>query len=669
MKLRIRENRKKSMVFFAILAIIGFIAISFASPVEAELTTWQKIGVVAGSTMVGAGIGGAIGGPVGAAAGAVSGAVAGTLTLLWGSAAGQASVSNDAQEAYANQLRIEQQNLLNMSNSESHNTLELYNTSAFYFARNAEWRAKTLYDAGADSYDAEFVLQGTAEGTNSYTWSQINKYTALVNSFGTVGNYYVGTYAGMKTELVSFALGFPATSDVSHNFKGVFEIKMQPNKYYYYTVQPIYFVSLTAGEHYFKAYDVQGNELVNKTLNLGAQEFYNFSFDENVLARIDTDMEIFGIGIKSVDTTITGYTYPALLCFEYDANSGNISLPGIIYYDGAVEVWDKNLSPPAYEATNDVWIENIYSGGWNNVVITSAFQQINNIINAANTMLVTANNYGLVTWNSLMSGVSGDIFVSPDAIFPDPSQLSNFSTEEIYVMYIAYLKALKSEMENNTNLDYGDINVSAESFQNLRVTGYIYNETEKLIWGTYNSTGALVSGNEPHVFLPLVSITNMNLTKGNNTMEQSAFVLDLGVAKSENSSETITNDIRYRPVSVGSNISVTHIEVQGQEVNNITLTVTELRFIVPDLTGPGAPANISGLAEGIVNWAKEHIITVSIAALGFAVMAFAPQRQKWISVIFFGAAALAYYVIEPTLGSSLLGGVSQLRIMEFLQWR
>ena len=670
MKLKIRENTKKSMVFFAVLVIIGFLALSFASPVEAELTTWQKIGVVAGSTAVGAGVGGAIGGPIGAAAGAVGGAVAGTLTVLWGSAAGEASVSNDAQEAYANDLKIQQQNLLNMANSESHNTLELYNTSAYYFARTAEWRAKTLYDSGADSYDAEYVLQNTAEGTNSYTWSQINKYTALVNSFGTVGNYYVGTYAGMKTELRSFALGFPATSDVSHNFKGVYGIKMQPNKYYYYAPQPIYLVSLTAGDHYFKAYDINGTELVNRTVTLGAQEFYNYSFSGNVLARIDTDMEIFGLGIKTVDTTITGYTYPALLCFEYDANTGNISLPGIIYYDGAVEVWDKNLSPPSYQSTDDMWIENIYSGGWNSVIITRVFQHINNIINAANTMLVSSNNYGLATWNSLMSGASGDTYVPADAVFPDPSQLSNFSTDEIYVMYIAYLKALQEEMRNNTKLSYEDINVSAESFQNLRVTGYIYNETGKLIWGTYNSTGALVSGYAPHVFLPLVSVKNMNLTRGaNNTMEQSAFVLDLGVAKSENSSETIADDIRYRPIAIGSNISVTHIEIEGQAVNNTTLTVTKLKFIVPEISSPGAPLSISGLAEGIVNWAKEHLITTTLAVLGFAVMTFAPQKSKWISVIFFGGAALAYYVIEPALGSSLLGAVSQLRIMEFLQWR
>ena len=676
MKLKIRENTKKSMVFFAVLVIIGFLALSFASPVEAELTTWQKIGVVAGSTMVGAGVGGMIGGPIGAAAGAAAGAVAGTLTVLWGSAAGEASVSNDAQEAYANDLKIQQQNLFNMANSESHNTLELYNTSAYYFARKAEWAAITLNDSGADSYDAEFVLKDVAKGTNSYTWSQINKYTALVKAFGTVGNYYVGTYAGMKTELVSFGLGFPAISNVSQNFKGVYAIKMQPNKYYYYAPQPIYFVSLTAGEHYFKAYDINGRVLVDKTVTLGAQEVYNlrnggYKFSENVLAKIDTDMEIFGLGIKTVDKTITGYTYPALLCFEHDKNTGKISLPGIIYYDGAVEVWDKDLSPPSYQPTDDMWIENIYSGGWNKVIITSAFLHINDTINAANAMLVTANSYGVAMWDYLQSHVSGYTNVPPDIVFPDPSQLSNFSTDEIYVMYIAYLKALQKEMKNNTKLSYEDINVSAESFQNLRVTGYIYNQTGKLIWGTYNSTGALVSGYAPHVFLPLVSIKNMNLTSGaNNTMEQSAFVLDLGVAKSENSSETIADDILYRPVAIGSNISVTHIEIEGQAVNNTTLTVTKLQFIVPDISSPGAPLSISGLAEGIANWTKEHIITTALVVLGFAVIAFAPQKSKWMSIIFFGGAALAYYVIEPALGSSLLSGIfQQIKIMEFLQWR
>jgi len=611
----------------SLLLALAFVALAFApvtQPARAE-TDWNIIG---GGALLGAGSGALIGGAIadgpgavaGAVVGGVWGAIAGWFAQDKGKAGGNSAGDPNAINLYAKNLKNITEDYLGQAHASALGDIANYEAMSLYYARKAEWAALQLYQeqdaAGtAHTYDPHYVATKgeVANGTMAALWKIAAQYEAILNSNKDLASSFVGTYSGMEWGYTNAAWAKKATSTMSSNNPLIvkvgiyYSVPVNPNPAYwdsqYITVSsgyPLYAINIDdePASVEFVVQDRSGTDVISFTgankLNIPVGEAKLFNVPVSGEYRMKTDVlgVITVFGLLSPPLSGNPYYGPAIHAFAEGAG-GTIkaftTASGL--YFGSTSDPDKRLS------------------------LQIIMDDINAMLPKIATMNAQANSFAQAYYNTLVSQGGGDNRVPPDIIFPDPDVLKDMDPEELYAIYLLYLKQAQQWFANYSVQSPSSVNISVESLK-LKVRGSIY-----------YANGTLAYANTT-IFTPYVSLQGMHLTIGRNTMTQPGFAVIWGNASSLAGFDRFT-DMAYHSLAVGDYFIIEEMTLDGVPITETDLTVHTVEYYIYDQYNPiTPPQNPTDLEYLLAHW---YWFAVIIGAI--FLLAWIPTRNPAIGII------------------------------------
>ena len=559
----------------------------------------------------------------------------------------------NGQYNYAHQLANSLDNLLIISHSAALNADQLYNLTLSYYAAKAEWATKTLYDyqtahSLAHIYNADWVLSqgGITNDTMTYLWNVENLYIEALKYLTDIDQAFAGPYANMDWGLY-LTTGAYASQEASNQYDyikvgqnsawidPIISFSTGVGKYVQIaTDNPFYFIvppssSITA--HFTRLADgsVHNISLAN---SVAAQEVVSFDHLPFVNGEYNVNYTggtpIAAFGSASPVPLNSGTVSPSLL---FLIKSGTNSVDWLAYYSvigsggSQYSVWQKKggslVDGGGYTQNVHPAVLVTTSAGWNasdnsqaviatnpSADLVSCLYDMGIAMTHLNSMLSTVNSYAFAYWQTEVSTgghAPGGLF--PSMVFPDPSQMQNMTWQQMYAIYIAWLKNLNGWFNANDYFNATNVNLSVESL-NLMCRGPVYYP---------NGTEAL---NSSAIWTPYVTTADMRLNKSvNNTMTQAGFLIVWGY----NSTLTSNHDtwqaqrLVYLPITVGWKLKPLEIMYNGESVDSVNLTVTSLQRIITILNPPvGPPGSTTDLAWLLAHWYLIALVLGIVIALG-----------------------------------------------------
>lgn len=641
------------------------------APVAEPVAAWTdqdtlKTLYVIDNAAVGAAIGTAIADGPGAIAGAVGGALWGLLGLSLGSDQSNAIAYAQAKQVYANELANITANYLGLAHYNAQTNSELANTTATYLSRQAEWGARALYDyqtahGQPHLYNSAWVLQQcqVANSSTALLWNTQAIYDDVLSSMDGISGSFVGTYSGMSWGIYGYWDGstfvnLAADNSLSMTARVTDVLSTTSTQYLYLnTKAPIYVVGASA----------------SGTLSLKAASdgsYHNFTYGEN-MALVDASSlnagkyninasggsphAVCGLAV-SADTN-SGSAYPALIVYQYQ--DAALSWAGLWWKPGTY--WSF-ASPTvghsgAYGSTPEIWISissaapggpggnGVLEATFAHVKLDAIFSDMQSRQTQVTSLITTANNFAQTYYNILVltGGSGGGPAPMPEMIFPDPSQLLNLTQDQIYAIYLAYIRAMGDWFQNYSQMLPNNVTLSSESLW-LVCRGPIYD--------TNVNASLREVFNETAVWTPYVSIQNMDLALGMNTFAEPGFFIVWGHKNHLNDTTWIDQEARYVPFTAGWKANVTEMQTNGTGISSITLHVTTIHQILPPVIAPITPPQ----GQGIADWIIAHwYIFVLIA--GIVIIGAAAFTRSWIFLVV-GLIAIAVGVLFWWMSGEIL---------------
>jgi len=642
-----------------ILVTLAFICLAVISPPtqDAQALTWEEAGIIGANAGVMA-LAGSTFGPIGTALGAGAGAVIGAL-LVFGVLNG-GDVYGDAPAIMAMNLKNQTMDLLGMAESANHNTGQLWNTSAYYFARKAEYAAKALYDEQTANeepyvYDSHYVLDrsGVGDGSIAYIWSVAAQYSAVMNLHSDLAQRFVGDYADMHWGYYGYATeSVMADSSISTHATRETEFMTalypgdDPAKLVTVCANnSIYILNCGTSDIPVLVKNAAGEAVINETMT-PSNGVIDFMLDDYGLASgeysIDASYEaahyteIFGMFGKAISNART--VYPAMISFYKD---GENAIVDFACYKMGAQYMVQTQDPYFRQAEYAPYIyfcpaSQAYGGcaGAKEIDLTSIFTDLETIIGRTSQMQISANNFAQSYYNAIKLNGGGDYLPMPDILFPDPQDLLDrgYSWEQIYLIYMAYLDNMDEWFETHSVMRDTNINISAASLD-LACLGGIYDANETMLYGP------------DCVFTPVISLDDMTLTVGNNTMTQPGFaIVWMDHAETlEGLSPLNYTKMDYVPLHAGYNLSIMEMTHLGQAVDEYTLTITTLNFTIyapnGNITGPQSLTDMEWILQ---HWYYISILGGVVCLLG----AMATRNMPILAagLILIAAGAIGWYL-------------------------
>jgi hypothetical protein len=247
-----------------------------------------------------------------------------------------------------------------------------------------------------------------------------------------------------------------------------------------------------------------------------------------------------------------------------------------------------------------------------------------------------ANAYASSYFNLLRATGGEGTAPMPDIVFPDPNSLIGMTPEQIYAIYIAYMNQLDDWFLNYTKMDAGDVNLSVESME-LYCRGMIYDENGLVV--------------EPlnTVFTPYISLDDMELVLGNNTMSQPGFSIIWGSSPTLAAWERITN-LTYITMKANYTLHIDEMFYKGAAASSVNLTVAKISYLVANLTGFSNQQGSQSIGD--VQWFIAHWYYIAIVGGVLFLLVSVMTRSTPIIIIglvLLAAGIIGYYIASPTM--------------------
>jgi len=641
----------------SLLLDFSFLALAFspvAVPVRAEETDG---GAVGGGAVLGAASGAVVGTMVADGPGALAGAVVGGV---WGAIAGylyqdrnDAAVYSGAQATYAANVRTILNNYLTMAKTDAQNEIANYEAWSLYYARKAEWAALQLYQSQTENstthtYDPYYVLSQSevANGTLAAAWHIAQTYEAILNSNKDLANSFVGTYSGMQWGYKLSGSNNFINSGISSNNPLIVKVLYQlsdfsgttmPTNGNYATFSagsPILLVNCAASAITSNTVTItarNGTVVYNEAVSIPAWGvklvYVPVSGEYNLKAPI-SNLRAFAICGKAIASsyTLTPYVLPMVM--------------------GANET----LGLASYNSQYDARGFYCYSTA-TIVDISQIHADMSSIATKVLNMQVQANSFAQTYYNTLVSEGGGANRVMPDVVFPDPDVLANMTAEEIEAIYLAYLRTVQEWFGNYSVMNPANVNISQESL-NLKCRGAIYYANGTLMYA--NTT----------IFTPYVSLENMHLVIGNNTMTQPGFAVKWG----DNASladwialEKLT-EVKYISLDVGDYFIIEEMMSGNETITATDLTVHTVQYVTigEDDLDPITPPQSATDAE----WLIQHWYMIAVVLGALLVLAWVATRNMAIGaigLILLLAGGAFWFLTDSGSTMGLLSGLFSIR--------
>lgn len=641
----------------SLLLAFSFLALAFSPvtvPVRAEETDWGAIG---GGAALGAVSGAAVGTLVADGPGALAGAVVGGL---WGAISGyfyqdksDAAAISGAIATYAANVRTLFNNYLTMAKTEAQNEIANYEAWSLYYARKAEWAALQLYqsqteNSTAHTYNPYYVLSRSevANGTLAAAWHIAQTYEAILNSNKDLANSFVGTYEGMKwgyTQAGANTLHSRLTTLNPLVAKVVYELdwsgtSMPTNTKY---------VTLSVGSPLMLV-NWGSTNIVNKTVTLTDRQgvvSYNETLTIPSRCMVLVNVPVSGeYNLRAPNSAIKAFA----ICGPAITSSYTLT-PKILpfYKDGTSGALKMIVSDDEYYDLLGFFVES--SGVL--VPLTQIKTDMSAISSKVANMLTQANNFAQTYFNTLVSEGGGANRVMPDVVFPDPDVLANMTAEEIEAIYLAYMRSVQDWFGNYSVMNPANVNISQESL-NLKVRGAIYYANGTLMYA--NTT----------IFTPYVSLEDMHLVVGNNTMTQPGFAVKWGSNASLAAfmaADRLT-DVKYISLAVGDYFIIEEMMAGNETIASTDLTVHTVQYVTigEDDLDPITPPQSATDAE----WLMAHWYMIAVVLGALLVLAWVATRNTAIGAIgllLLIAGGAFWYLTDSGSATGLLSGLFNIK--------
>lgn len=531
---------------------------------------------------------------------------------------------SSAKDIFALNVAENLQNNINLSHAATHNNVETLNLTVFYFARQAEWGAKALYDYQtanglSHNYNADWVSSNSQVMNNSlaYLWETALQNDAILGLESGLSQSFVGTYDGMQWGFQALKQGnagmvISSTYNTNPylNVELTTQIDTEAGKYVYtLNDTEIYLVNIDPESQtstvnissptanvYTQSLSFTGKEI--KAIKLGD---YGQSDGRYNFASSNPNIIVFGIACQ--DIANSGNAYPALIAYT-KVNENNVFAGAAVddgtngHFYGPIEShgganhytsWTQMDAAGVYFAAGEAsGIDSLSRPNFVN--LGSMLDDMNSIMTKVKGLISTANAFGQSYYNMLVATGGDGNAPMPDIIYVDPHDLDNLTWEQAYAIYIAYLNQQKDWFYNYTKMSPDNVNLSGGSLD-LLCRGAIYDNTGKMLYD--NQT----------IWTPYVSIEDWTIKAGqNNTMTQPAFILIWGKSSTLDGF-TESTDLTYLPTKAGYNVSVEEMYYKGTPVAEKNLTVTQVSLIIGDINGGNhAPQGLSDLQFLLNHW-------------------------------------------------------------------
>lgn len=347
---------------------------------------------------------------------------------------------------------------------------------------------------------------------------------------------------------------------------------------------------------------------------------------------------VFGDVVPALTGTNDATLYPTILVAEYP--DGKL----ISYNIGQKETWQPTQT--FNQGLNDgdgYWLILKDSGTVHKEIpLSDDIIAMRTTLDAIKTLSTIAHNYAQTYYNYLVvNGDDGIPYVPPSVIPIDPDVMANMTMAELYAIYIAYMMALEEGFENGYTVGPGNVTVSLDSLR-LVCRGSIY-----------NSTGSQVASDQT-LFTPFVTINDMILTLGNNTMNQPGFAIKWGEASDlseeygDPSNESFQpQTMRYISLGVNYTLDIEEMYFMGQAADTVWLNVTDLTVYSPDLSPPPAGPDMQNDMEWLTaHWYYFAIVAGVICLL--AAISFRNMAIITVGLILIGAGAIGWWMAGDT---------------------
>jgi len=638
------------------LALVPFLFLTLAlspavsPPASAMTGSLDDLGIIGASAVAGAALGGGIADGPGAAVGAAIGALFGFFVTYDGP--DPAPNLNSPKNYYAVEKAMDLYNLLNLSDAQAANLITSFSGLTYFYARKAEFGAMALYEnqtnwpkgtGRSHLFEPEWIFASADiyNGSQSQLWAIMQTYNECLSVLDDLPAMFQGTYNGMHYGLYV---------DGSINTRDPVSIGTEPLIFRYFinmstptagttvVINPAYPLMLwkapsaVSDTYSLQLYDYTGALAFNHTAHLtddSAVDSLDLKSLGVPLGRYHIDITNgWGVhGLGSPSSSAPGNCLPMLSAFTR-ASSTNDTLQwkNDIYFGGGN--WRENFWSSIYDMIGATAPKFVFQGDgtWaanaainNHTVpmnggngLSGGISQLGIIEAATASMYSTVLSFAQTSYNLVKASGGSAVIPPADMIFPDPGQMDGLTWQQIYLMYMAYMDQAAAWYHNYSSLDTTQVNFSAESMD-LVIRAELKDSTGKQICD--NST----------IMTPYVSIYNMTLTTGNWTnFTQPGFVMVWG-------NTSLASNQQHRPVTADYNVTTCKfIKVQtgwkikpwnmlyeGVACNTITLRITQLNYVVGNVSNDNPPPQ--GIGDW--QWILEHWYYIGFIAAGALLLA------------------------------------------------
>jgi hypothetical protein len=635
---------------FLILAVFLGLAVLQPPAVDAYTLSEYLEGAAAGA-MAGGAIGGLAGGGVGAIPGAMAGLLITPVVMYLTEHNSNAYQSSGAAAVYCQNLRNNTDRAMESYWQNAENLVNLYDTSGFMYARYAASAADMMYDYQtahniSHVYSAEYVLSNSPimNDMMSIMNQSLGCYNNLFKNYVDLSQTFIGDESSCTWGLNGASPGTCISSYSSNarlDMEWTYKINCGNGQYVYLpknaTITLFAATGTGASALGFTVKNANGTTIFSDNAGTGAGEVRVYHLNNS-------------IGRYSITEAAPGYSQFFGLAAPDITNSGSVVPCVIPVHDvgNAVNFW----YPCSWgsDSTHDGQVSYSYGSGslffevngagnsqWTTISLQKHFNALHDVQNNYSSMIAIANNAGQTQFNAQVASNGTTPRISPDIAFLDPNQMKGLTYQQMYAIYVAYLNAMKGYFENYSQMSPGFVNVSGESFD-LICRGAIYNEN-----------GVQIFDNQT-IFTPYISLADMTLVIGNNSMTQPGYFLTWARGSSIASTDlTNATSIRYVQFKAGTKFHIEEMTFKGARVTTQTLTVTKLVWVYGDQgqneTRP--PQSITDTQWLIAHWYLFALV-LGVILLMAAVMT-RSMVVVVIGVIALLAGAIGWYLAGDTL--------------------
>jgi len=244
--------------------------------------------------------------------------------------------------------------------------------------------------------------------------------------------------------------------------------------------------------------------------------------------------------------------------------------------------------------------------------------RIADIIETKDSVINDLENIGLNTMNGLVDGfIDPETLVGPSIVAPDPAQYENMTAEELMYWYMAYIEQLEKSMEENEDVDWDDITISTNIYEDLRIAGRVYDDNDNLVLGTEE---------QPVVFVPTIMTSDFILQLGNNTLDQRMVCYEIGDAEEGSWRTTIKGtmeELTRHTFFSDYTVEILNMTNYGEMVESYNLEVSSINYEEINWTwdtGTIDPRNWFE-TDYWYDIISEHLIPIGLVVGGIVIMA------------------------------------------------